>query len=148
MNELKVETLSLKSGNMETVSASLGGGSMNQQSVNLNGGDIDDSVGIMLEGGSIDAQPKNIRGEPLRFGTTNLAFKAGKDGKSAYDYAKENGYLGTEEEFGKLLADLGDKSNFIVDSLDSEATDKALSANQGRVLNEKVESNRYWFNIN
>lgn len=28
----------------------------------------------------------------------------GKDGKSAYQYAEEGGYTGTEEEFGKLLA--------------------------------------------
>lgn len=28
----------------------------------------------------------------------------GKDGKSAYIYAKEHGYLGTEEEFAVLLS--------------------------------------------
>lgn len=28
----------------------------------------------------------------------------GKDGKSAYEYAKENGYTGTEEEFAEVLA--------------------------------------------
>lgn len=27
----------------------------------------------------------------------------GRDGKSAYEYAKENGYTGTEEEFAKAL---------------------------------------------
>lgn len=32
----------------------------------------------------------------------------GRPGKSAYEYAKEHGYTGTEEEFAQILADRAD----------------------------------------
>lgn len=42
----------------------------------------------------------------------SLKGKDGKDGKSAYDIAKEAGYEGTETEFATLLAKLQDPSQY------------------------------------
>lgn len=95
-----------------------------------------------------------------------LASISGKDGLSAYELALKNGFVGTEQEWinsltgsqgpqgeqgekgdpftyedftdeqkADLLKDAVLKSE-IVDNLTSTNTDKALSANQGKVLNE------------
>ena len=43
----------------------------------------------------------------------------GKDGKSAYQYAQDSGYTGTEEEFSILLASIGD-INTLLDIINGE----------------------------
>ena len=44
---------------------------------------------------------------------------SGKDGKSAYQYAQDSGYTGTEEEFSILLASIGD-INTLLDNINGE----------------------------
>ena len=141
-SELKVNVTNLDGGNLGSASSNLESGNISQQSVNLDGGEVTEQVDIVLEGGKMDMQTGNIRGKPLQFGITNLAMRAGKDGKSAYQAAKEGGYIGTETEFNKLLANMG-----VIDNLDSKDEEKALSANQGRILNEKLEVIRCWHNL-
>lgn len=138
MNELEINVQSLGGGSMGSVVSDLDGGNLSSKSVNLDGGKINDEVEITLSGGKLDTQSKDIRGKPLQFGIAHLAIRAGKNGKSAYEYAKEYGYIGTEEEFGELLANI--QSADVVDSLESEDKHKALSANQGRILNEKIDN--------
>ena len=76
-------------------------------------------------------------GEPGTPGTD------GKDGKSAYQYAQDGGYTGTEEEFIDLLVNGSPnviKITDIVDNLTSTATNLPLSAKQGKALNDKIEN--------
>ena len=63
----------------------------------------------------------------------------GEEGKSAYEVAVENGYQGTEEEWTEafLTPDGYIPRTDIVDNLESTATNKPLSANQGRNIKEK-----------
>lgn len=65
-----------------------------------------------------------------------LAAIAGKDGLSAYEIAVKNGFVGTEQEW---LNSLEASKTEVIDNLTSIDTDKALSANQGKVLNDKVK---------
>lgn len=44
----------------------------------------------------------HIRGEDGKF--HDLVTVRGLDGKTAYEYAKDGGYAGTEEEFAEKLA--------------------------------------------
>ena len=63
-------------------------------------------------------------------------------GKSAYDQAVEGGYKGSEADYNSMLAQVPDAihADDVVDSLTSTATNKPLSANQGRILdNKKVD---------
>jgi hypothetical protein len=57
-----------------------------------------------------DGQPgkDGIDGQPGKDGTNG---KDGAAGKSAYEYAKDGGYTGTEPEFIELLANTVDKRN-------------------------------------
>ena len=70
----------------------------------------------------------------------SLGFK-GEQGLSAYQIAVKYGYEGTEQEwiehFGLDLTDYIQKSD-VIDSLTSETTNKPLSANQGKVLNDTI----------
>ncbi len=43
----------------------------------------------------------------------------GLNGKSAYDAAKDDGYSGTEQEFNKILASIGD-IGAVLDSINGE----------------------------
>lgn len=81
----------------------------------------------------------NIGGTEVKLGTTNI-FLA--NAKSAYDAAREKGFVGTEEEFNEILSNARP-----VDNLDDDSDIKPLSANQGRVLNEKIEKTHKWFNL-
>lgn len=47
----------------------------------------------------------------------------GKDGKSAYEYAQEGGYTGTEEDFMKDLASIGEVMSAFVDVSNSNIID-------------------------
>ena len=49
--------------------------------------------------------PQGPQGEKGETGATGAAGKDGADGKSAYEYAQEGGYTGTEEEFAEKLAE-------------------------------------------
>lgn len=80
----------------------------------------------------------------------------GAPGKDAYFIAQENGYTGTKEEYINALIDIpnikdqigtvnetiagvpNQIKDSIVDNLESLATDKSLSANQGRILKEMI----------
>lgn len=48
--------------------------------------------------------PKGTPGEPGQPGSPGSPGMDGDDGKSAYEYAQDGGYIGTEEEFAKKLA--------------------------------------------
>ena len=50
-------------------------------------------------------KPVNIKGEP---GTPGAPGDPGKDGKSAFEYAVDGGYIGSEETFTDALSSLGD----------------------------------------
>lgn len=85
--------------------------------------------------------------------------EVGPAGKSAYEIAKQNGYTGTEEEWlESLKGEQGPQGPEgpqgpqgpegpqgapgqgaeVVDNLESEDADKALSANQGRILGAAI----------
>lgn len=66
----------------------------------------------------------------------------GVEGKSAYEVAVENGYQGTEEEWTEafLTPDGYIPRTDIVDNLESTATNKPLSANQGKELKEYIKN--------
>lgn len=68
----------------------------------------------------------------------------GIQGKSAYDIAVENGFIGTEEEWSNsfLNPDGYVRKIDIVDNLNSSATDKPLSANQGKNLKTIIDENK------
>ena len=53
--------------------------------------------------------PAGADGKDGQNGAQGPQGPAGGDGKSAYQYAVEGGYAGTEEEFGRLLADAATK---------------------------------------
>ena len=53
--------------------------------------------------------PAGADGKDGQDGAQGPQGPAGGDGKSAYQYAVEGGYAGTEEEFGRLLADAATK---------------------------------------
>lgn len=64
--------------------------------------------------------------------------RAGVDGKPAYQYAKENGYLGTEEEFGRLqyestLAAINENTRVL-------SEDQRVLDENGRKLNEEFRT--------
>lgn len=59
-------------------------------------------------------------------------------GKSAYEYAKEGGYTGTEADFIKDLAENG--LSDIIDNLTTNASDKPLSAKQGVQLKALIDA--------
>ncbi len=61
----------------------------------------------------------------------------GIDGSSAYEVAVENGYSGTEAQW---LASLQATATVVNDTLTSASTTQALSANQGKVLNESLSN--------
>lgn len=71
----------------------------------------------------------------------------GVDGKSAYEVAVEQGYSGTEEEWANSFLSpyyyysKQDIDNKIVDNLNSNDNKKILSAKQGKVLKENIDSN-------
>lgn len=60
-------------------------------------------------------------------------------GKSAYEIAVENGFDGTKEEWLESLKG-GLSAADVIDELDSDATNKPLSAAKGKELNEKFAS--------
>jgi hypothetical protein len=67
----------------------------------------------------------------------------GGNGKSAYEIAVENGFQGTAQEWLESLkgpkGDPGEVTELeVVDNLESEDADKALSANQGRILGAAI----------
>lgn len=62
----------------------------------------------------------------------------GKDGKSAYQIWLDLGNEGTEEDFIASLGGSGGGSVVIVDNLTDGGSDKALSAEMGKVLGEDV----------
>ena len=49
---------------------------------------------------------------------TEVLVRKGEDGKSAYEYAKEKGYDGTEEEFAEMLANAGSGGGGIIEETD------------------------------
>lgn len=55
----------------------------------------------------------------------DVSLTGGEDGKSAYQYAVEAGYEGTEEEFAQLLNDIDDIKNTGGVSFDT-ATDEEI----------------------
>lgn len=72
-------------------------------------------------------------------GSGNIAVE---DGKSAYQIWLDDGNVGTEADFlASLKGDTGVSADYpitIYNGLDSTATDEALAAVQGKLLNEKV----------
>ena len=66
----------------------------------------------------------------------------GEDGKSAYEIAVDEGFVGTEAEWlASLKGDTGVSASYpitIHNGVDSDATDEALAALQGKLLNNKV----------
>lgn len=71
--------------------------------------------------------------------------EVGPAGKSAYEIAMENGFQGTAQEWLESLkgpkGDPGEGTELeVVDNLESEDADKALSANQGRILGAAIAS--------
>lgn len=54
--------------------------------------------------------------------------KNGEDGKSAYEYAKEGGYTGTEAEFAQLLGDINSGASSSVASVNGKTGDVTLTA--------------------
>jgi len=85
--------------------------------------------------------------------------KIGPEGKSAYQVAVQNGFPGTEEEWLQSLkgeqgpagpqgerGEKGEKGdpgpNNIYDGLDSDATDYALSAKQGKILKDDLDTHK------
>lgn len=65
-------------------------------------------------------------GKPVAQSTAGLASPAGADGKSAYQYAVDGGYTGTEAEFQALMADAATKA--YVDSLIGQVRAEAFKA--------------------
>ena len=65
----------------------------------------------------------------------------GSEGKSAYQVAVDNGYPGTEQEWidSFLTPDGYVQKQEIVDNLTSSATNKPLSANQGKELKNMID---------
>lgn len=57
------------------------------------------------------AGPQGIQGEKGDKGEQGTTGKDGADGKSAYQYAKDGGYTGTEAEFSGILANSISKQN-------------------------------------
>lgn len=49
---------------------------------------------------------------------TEVLVRKGEDGKSAYEYAKEKGYDGTEEEFAEMLANAGSGGGGVIEETD------------------------------
>jgi len=85
--------------------------------------------------------------------------KIGPEGKSSYQVAVQNGFPGTEEEWLQSLkgkqgpagpqGERGEKGeqgepgpNNIYDGLDSDATDYALSAKQGKILKDDLDTHK------
>ena len=83
----------------------------------------------------IDVTLEQDKSLDVQFNET-LAAIAGKDGLSAYEIAVKNGFVGTEQEW---LNSLEASKTEVIDNLTSTDTDKALSANQGKLLNDKVK---------
>ena len=77
----------------------------------------------------------NVRNE-----TTESLDNIRNDIKTPYDYAKDGGYTGTEEEFISAVIDINNKltSGDVVNNLTSTSTTLPLSAYQGKVLNDKI----------
>lgn len=86
-----------------------------------------------------DIEVKVVINAILSLGGNGLDGKDGADGKSAYEYAVEGGYTGTEEEFSALFNSTL-TSNDVVDNLESTNTNLPLSANQGRELSEQINN--------
>ena len=59
-------------------------------------------TGELIPGDAAEAS-KGEKGDPGPQGETGPAGKDGANGKSAYDYAKEAGYTGTEEDFAARM---------------------------------------------
>lgn len=66
-----------------------------------------------------DKGDKGDTGETGATGPQGPAGAAGANGKSAYEYAQDAGYTGTEEELSTALASLGDL-NSILDTINGE----------------------------
>ena len=62
----------------------------------------------------------------------------GADGKSAYEMWLDEGNTGSEQDFLDSLKGVDGKSPTVVNSLTSTSTTEALSANQGKALNDKI----------
>lgn len=62
-------------------------------------------TGANIKGPQGDTGPQGPQGEKGDTGTTGPAGADGVDGKSAYQYAQEGGYTGTEAEFAAKLAE-------------------------------------------
>jgi hypothetical protein len=67
-----------------------------------------------------------------------------RDGKSAYQIWLDEGNVGTEADFiASLKGDTGVSADYpitIYNGLDSSATDQALSALQGKLMNQKIQN--------
>lgn len=68
----------------------------------------------------------------------------GKDGKSAYEYAKEGGYTGSEEEFAAKLANEytinplhGKKVSFLGDSICAGSSDNGTLGGYGKIIADR-----------
>lgn len=88
---------------------------------------------------SLSEDETEVEGVPVKLGVVNISLQGGK---SAYQAAVEKGFFGTEEEFNEILANARPAT-----SLDSDDDNKPLAASQGKLLNEKIESNSKWFNL-
>jgi hypothetical protein len=58
--------------------------------------------------------PQGDKGDPGIDGQPGKDGANGKDGKSAYEFAQESGYTGTEADFASLLANTLDKRNISI----------------------------------
>lgn len=61
---------------------------------------------------------------------TEVLVRKGEDGKSAYEYAKEKGYDGTEEEFAEMLANAGSGGGGVIEETDPTVPDWAKQPNK------------------
>ena len=91
---------------------------------------------------------KNENGEfvelPFLKGDKGDTGESGADGKSAYQIALDNGFVGSQSEWlASLKGEKGDKgdkgdSTTVVDNLESDSSEYALSAKQGKLLNDSI----------
>lgn len=61
---------------------------------------------------------------------TEVLVRKGEDGKSAYEYAKEKGYDGTEEEFAEMLANAGSGGGGVIEEADPTVPSWAKQTNK------------------
>jgi hypothetical protein len=74
-------------------------------------GDKGDTGETGAQGPKGEQGEKGLPGEPGPQGEAGSAGKDGTNGKSAYTYAQESGYSGTEAEFASMLSNIVNKQN-------------------------------------